>query len=95
LEVVGFPTTSAISVCHHQCCEFEPRSGEVYSIQHYVIKFVSDLRQVGGFLRVLLFSPPIKVKIVECGVKHHKPNQPLLFFSRYRFPYWTSKIGSI
>jgi len=26
-----------------------PRSGEVYSIQHYVIKFVSDLRQVGGF----------------------------------------------
>jgi hypothetical protein len=27
----------------------EPRSGEVYSIQHYVIKFVSDLRQIGGF----------------------------------------------
>jgi len=24
--------------------------GEVYSIQHHVIKFVSDLRQVGGFL---------------------------------------------
>ena len=23
--------------------------GEVYSIQHYMIKFVSDLRQVGGF----------------------------------------------
>jgi len=23
--------------------------GEVYLIQHYVIKFVSDLRQVGGF----------------------------------------------
>jgi hypothetical protein len=30
--------------------------GEVYSIQHYVIIFVSDLRQVGGFLRVLLVS---------------------------------------
>jgi hypothetical protein len=29
--------------------------GEVYSIQHYVIKFVSDLRQVGCFLR---FPPP-------------------------------------
>ena len=27
--------------------------GELYSIQHYVMKFVSDLRQVGGFLRVL------------------------------------------
>ena len=27
--------------------------GEVYLIQHYVIKVVSDLRQVGGFLRIL------------------------------------------
>jgi len=27
-----------------------PIHGEVYLIQHYVIKFVSDLRQVGGFL---------------------------------------------
>ena len=31
--------------------------GEVYSIQHYVIMFVSDLRQGGGFLRVLWFPP--------------------------------------
>jgi hypothetical protein len=38
-----------------------PVHGEVYSIQHYVIKFVSDLRQVGGFLRILLFPPPIKL----------------------------------
>jgi hypothetical protein len=30
--------------------------GEVYSIQHYVLMFVSDLPQVGGFLRV---PPPI------------------------------------
>jgi hypothetical protein len=29
--------------------------------QHYVIKFVSDLRQVDGFLRVLRFPPPIKL----------------------------------
>ena len=35
-----------------------PALGEVYSIQHYVIKYVSDLRQVGGFLR---FLPPIKL----------------------------------
>jgi hypothetical protein len=34
--------------------------GEVYSIQHYVIKFVSDLRQVDGFLRVFRFSPTNK-----------------------------------
>jgi hypothetical protein len=42
-------------------CEFEPPLGEVYSIQHYVIKFVSDLRLVGGFLRVLWFPPLIKL----------------------------------
>jgi hypothetical protein len=28
--------------------------------KHYAIKFVSDLRQVGGFLCVLRFPPPIK-----------------------------------
>ena len=33
----------------------------VYSIQHYVMQFVSDLRQVGRFLRVLWFSLPIKL----------------------------------
>jgi hypothetical protein len=33
----------------------------MYSIQHYVIKFVSDLQQVGGFLRVLWFRTPIKL----------------------------------
>jgi hypothetical protein len=37
-----------------------PVHGEVYSIQHYWIKFVSDFRQVGGFLRVLLFPPSTK-----------------------------------
>ena len=29
----------------------DPIHGEVYSIQHYVIKFISDLRQVSGFLQ--------------------------------------------
>jgi hypothetical protein len=43
-------TTYAISAYHHWRCEFESRSGR--GVQHYVIKFVSDLRQVGGFLRV-------------------------------------------
>jgi hypothetical protein len=38
-----------------------PAHGEVYSIQHYVIKCVSDLRQVDGFLHVLRFPPPIKL----------------------------------
>ena len=36
-----------------------PVHGEVYSIHHYVIKFVSYSRQVGGFLRVLRFPAPL------------------------------------
>ena len=41
-----------------------PIRGKMYSIQHYVIKFLSDLRQVGGFLR---FPPD-----------HHDINEILL-----------------
>jgi len=39
--LVGFTTTYAISAHHHWSCAFESCSGEVYLIQHYVIKFVS------------------------------------------------------
>ena len=41
-----------------------PTHCEVYSIHHYVLKFVSDLRQFCGFLRVLRvlqLPPPIKL----------------------------------
>ena len=31
-----------------------PAQGEMYSMQPYVIQFVRDLRQVGGFRRVLV-----------------------------------------
>ena len=54
--VVGFTTTYAISAYHYLCCEFKYRSAG--GVQHYVIKFVNDLRQVSGFLRVLRFPPP-------------------------------------
>jgi hypothetical protein len=37
-----------------------PVHGEVYSVQHYMIKFVNDLQQISGFLQILPFSPPIK-----------------------------------
>ena len=40
---------------------FNPTHGEVYSMHHYMLKFVSDLRQVCGFLRVLRFPLPIKL----------------------------------
>jgi hypothetical protein len=39
--VVEFIPTYAISTYHHGCCEFESRSGR--GVQHYVIRFVSDL----------------------------------------------------
>ena len=47
--IVGFTTTSVISAYHHKSCELKYTDGEVYLITHYVIKFVSDLRQLSGF----------------------------------------------
>jgi hypothetical protein len=46
-------TTSIVSL--------NPAHGEVYLIQHYVIKFVIDLWQVCGVLQVLWFLPQIKL----------------------------------
>ena len=53
VDVIVFTTTIAISAYHHWCCEFEFRSRQ--DVQHHVIKFVSDLQLVCGFLRVLRF----------------------------------------
>jgi hypothetical protein len=59
--------------------------GEVHSIQHYVIKFVSDLRQVGGFLWVLRFlhqwngTSRYSWNIVESGVITITPITPFWF----------------
>ena len=47
--VVGFTTTYAINAYHHYSCEFESRSGQ--GVQHYVIKFVSDLNRSVVFSR--------------------------------------------
>ena len=61
--VDGFTTTCAISgYITPKVVSSNPTHGEVHPMQqHYVIKFVSDLRQVGGFLWVLRFPPPIKL----------------------------------
>ena len=48
--VVGFTTTYMQSVPFtSKVVSSNPVHGEEYSIQHYGIKCVSDLRQVGGF----------------------------------------------
>ena len=60
--VVVFITTYMQSVpITTKVVSLNPTRGEVYSIQHYVIKFVSDLRQVGGFPLLLWFPTPIKL----------------------------------
>ena len=53
-----------------------PVHGEVYAIQHYVIKFVSDLH---SFLGVPRFPPPIKLTATILlkywlSAKPHNPN---------------------
>ena len=58
--VAVFTTIYKISAYHHKHLEFESRSGEVYSLEHCVIKYDSDLWQVGGFLRLLRFPPQIQ-----------------------------------
>jgi hypothetical protein len=71
IDVKSFNRTSPIIwifqniIIHHKNAsmqyELESRSSEVYSIQNNVILFVSDFRQVGGFLQVLRFPPLIKL----------------------------------
>jgi hypothetical protein len=50
--------TQYISIQNAKVVSWNPIHGEVYSIQHSVITFVSDLQQVVGFLRVFQFPPP-------------------------------------
>ena len=45
VQLVPIPTEVVSSI---------PVHGEMYSLQHYMIKCVSDLRQVGGFLYTTL-----------------------------------------
>ena len=66
--VVGFQLSVSITT---KVVSLNPADGQVYSIQDYVIKFVSDLRQVSGFLGVLRFPPPIKTD-------HHNITEILL-----------------
>jgi hypothetical protein len=67
------------------------------SIQHYVIRFVSNLRQVGGFLRVLRFHPPIKtdrhdvteilLNVALSTIKPTQPNPKIRFAYMYKSQY--------
>jgi hypothetical protein len=54
-------TFNNIPVFDLQLSAISAYNGEMYLIQHYVIKFVNDLQEVSGFLRGLWFPPPIKL----------------------------------
>ena len=79
--VVGFTSTCAVSAYYHWSCEFESHSWQGVLDTILCDKFVSDMQQVSGFLRVLRFPQTIKLTctislhIVESGIKYHKPNQ--------------------
>ena len=49
---------------HTKVVIWHPAHGEMYLIQHYVIKFVSDLWQVGGFLWVFRCPSSIKLNVM-------------------------------
>jgi hypothetical protein len=58
--IVRCTTTYAINAYHHWCCESESRSGR--GVQHYVIKFVSDLV---GFTQ-----PGFNLSVYHIGCEH-------------------------
>jgi hypothetical protein len=55
------PSMGPLRTFHLYVAIFQQNLHIEYSVQHYVIKFFSDLRHVGGFLRVLRFPSPIKL----------------------------------
>ena len=75
-----------------------PAHGEVYSVQHYVIKFVSHLWQVGGFLRFFFTNKTDHHEITEILLKKalntiiipYYPWIPRLIFSITIIPFWAS-----
>ena len=69
---MGFKLTTNVSS--------DPAQSEVYSIQHYVIKFDSDLRQVSGFFQGTSISSTNKTDrydiadlLLNVALKHHIP----------------------
>jgi hypothetical protein len=87
--VVGFTTTYAVSAYQHWCCEFESRSGR--GVQHYVIKFVSDLP-----VTLLSIKQTNTRYIVSC-LKYMYYNKKKMLKYRtwieFRFLFWKINYG--
>ena len=65
-----------------------PTHSKVYSI-NYVIKFVSDLLRICGFLQVLWFPPPIKLHhdITEILLLKVALNTILIIIIPFTYPF--------
>ena len=71
-----------------------PTHFKVYSIQLYMIKFVSDLQQISGFLQVFWFPLPMKTDshyITEILVKVALSTITLTLIKRF----WSKKINKL
>jgi hypothetical protein len=68
--------------------EFEPQSGEVYLIQHYVIKFVSVLTGRWFSPGTTIFSTKYNWNIIESSIKHPKPNLLHVHVPEFEFEFW-------
>ena len=66
--------------CHNKVVSSNLAHGEVYSIHHYIITFVSDLWQsvvfsvFSAFLYQWNLPPRYNWNIIESGVQHHNSN---------------------
>ena len=72
--VVGFTTTCAISAITTKVASLKKVHGEVDSIQHYVMKFVRDLRQVNETDRHNITEILLKVALNTIN----QPTQPTI-----------------
>ena len=63
-------TSYAIRAYHLWVVRSNPTHGEVCLIQHCVVKFVSDMLQVGCFLWALRFPSPIKLSATIIKIKY-------------------------
>ena len=61
--VVGFTTTVKSMPITTNVVSLNPAHGKEYSIQHYVIKCVSDLRQVDSFLMDYIWQEKVSEEL--------------------------------
>jgi hypothetical protein len=89
----------------YDCFCHSTASNPTQTIQHYVIKFGSDIQQVGGFsgysgfLPQLNWPPRYSWNIVESGVIHHKPNHSTAILNMYfgimrKTRWWTVMVNN-